>query len=987
MTLHLRESMAAPVVERLGTLGSVHFSDLNGDLTSFKRHYTPFVKRCDEMEKKLAFFVEECSRTNTPAPAPRSQEEFQRWREEQARLAEHYGCSLLDYWESIINERHRDYLGLKVEREKNAALLASAGARRHVIETAVKWFECPLEEGGAVGGGTGGTGLEPFRGAGLRSATASASALEAGKAAAAGGGGAEGGDDVAFRHIAGLVRTAEQTRFARIVFRASVGHAAVRFSPIEGTLMDEKGEPSRMSVFAVLYRGRALTPKLERICAAFGAATHALPNFARPAEVAAALTDSKAVIKTTLAWLKNGAAMAAHTLGYLRLALTQWRMGIAREKATYAALNGFTRNGEGGLGSMSCAGWVLKSAVGVVREAIGEVHDAHSSGGRRLPYRLDFFAVVHGEQVEKEYGYSEAALQRARCATSGEYIGLPINSSGGTGGVHEGAGAGSSALVAPHLDLSGYVGIVAAQSKEGSGEVAGRTIALPCAPPTYLPSSKFMAVFQGIVNTYGVPRYGEANPALWTVVTFPFLFGVMFGDFGHALLIFIAACWMVWKEKELASVDNEMFTMAFAGRYMLVLMGLFSMYCGFIYNDFFSLGMTIGGPSRWFYPTLKDGTQSRLATWGGRPEDVYSFGVDPEWHRSENDLLFFNSLKMKMSVVLGVTQMTFGLFLRASNALYFKSSLDFWCEAVPQLVFMISMFGYMVFLIMAKWWIDWFNPAESPGEPLFLSTRHPPPPPTHTRNSTPPPPYLVFLFPTPAPPPNTQLTLSLSRTLCCPPPFSYGAGSPPALIDALINIALKPSSIDPPEKMFTGQGQFQQLVLFVAFACVPIMLFVKPYILSRPHAAAEAAAAEAKRRDPSGSNSSSDSKAEEDHSHGGHGHSFGDYFIHQAIESIEFVLGTVSNTASYLRLWALSLAHSQLATVFWERALVAGVETENFVGVFIGYAVFFGITTGVLLMMDVLECFLHALRLHWVEFQVCPHSQPPPPSFPPTHPS
>lgn len=61
--------------------------------------------------------------------------------------------------------------------------------------------------------------------------------------------------------------------------------------------------------------------------------------------------------------------------------------------------------------------------------------------------------------------------------------------------------------------------------------------------------------------------------------------------------------------------------------------------------------------------------------------------------------------------------------------------------------------------------------------------------------------------------------------------------------------------------------------------------------------------------------------------------------------------------------------HKELAKVFWEKAMLGGLESGNPIAIAIGFAAFAGVTFGVLCVMDTLECFLHALRLHWVEFQ------------------
>uniref|UniRef100_A0A8C2J8A0 V-type proton ATPase subunit a n=1 Tax=Cyprinus carpio TaxID=7962 RepID=A0A8C2J8A0_CYPCA len=448
-------------------------------------------------------------------------------------------------------------------------------------------------------------------------------------------------------------------------------------------------------------------------------------------------------------------------------------------------------------------------------------------------------------------------------------------------------------------------------------------------PPTLIRTTKFTSGFQNIVDAYGVSSYREVNPAPYTIITFPFLFAVMFGDLGHGIIMALFALWMVLYEndRKLKKTRNEVR----AGRYIILLMGIFSVYTGLIYNDCFSKSLNLFG-SGWNVRAMYDHggwnehtvrSNSFLAldpNVTGVFNGPYPLGIDPIWNLASNRLTFLNSYKMKMSVIVGIIHMTFGVVLGVFNHLHFRRTFNLYLIFIPELLFLLCLFGYLVFMIIYKW--------------LFFTVRD-------------------------------------SQTA-------------PSILIHFINMFLMQG--DSSQPLYPGQSGFQVFLVLVAVLSVPVLLLGKPLYLYWQHkgrdrlsmyrgyqrvrrsSEEELSLMHAHDMEEGTSldshSSSSDSQSEE--------FDFADVFLHQSIHTIEYCLGCISNTASYLRLWALSLAHAQLSEVLWAMVMRVGLRVDTSVGIVFlvpVFGLFAVLTVSILLVMEGLSAFLHALRLHWVEFQ------------------
>ncbi|KAJ3434825.1 vacuolar proton atpase [Anaeramoeba flamelloides] len=419
-------------------------------------------------------------------------------------------------------------------------------------------------------------------------------------------------------------------------------------------------------------------------------------------------------------------------------------------------------------------------------------------------------------------------------------------------------------------------------------------------PPTYFPVNNFQKGFQDMVDSYGIANYGEINPAPFSIITFPFLFAVMFGDVGHGLLLTSFAIWVLFVSKKLEKISkvNEIVKVLYDGRYIILLMGIFSIYTGLIYNEFFSLSMNLFG-------TCWEPRNNSLVLDLKYHGCTYPIGIDPSWWGATTELLYSDSLKMKLSVLFGVTQMLFGIILSLFNHIHFKKWLNILFEFLPQVILLSSFFGYMNILIIDKWVTDWSTRENQTGGVHLITT--------------------------------------------------------------LIKMALSPMGVSAEDEIYQNQNGVQFFLLIVFVLCIPWMLLPKPFILR--HRAKQKIKRGYKLENSSNTSDSSDSNFNHVPVYT-QPFEFSEVMINQLIHTIEFVLGSISNTASYLRLWALSLAHSQLSKVFWEMIFItcAKIKIGGSLAIVFGFCAWACLTIGVLLIMECLSAFLHALRLHWVEF-------------------
>ncbi|CAK9070936.1 unnamed protein product [Durusdinium trenchii] len=601
-----------------------------------RRPYRKHIQRIDEMERILRFLVGEISGIEGCEILKNKVDEFMRF--EDAYTLEGVETELQSLYKHFMKFKENN---VSLTNERNQAV-----EEAEVVAVAKVAAAQPVcVKGGRYVGGLHGRSPPGCGRRVLRSECQETT-----------GGALDGEGEVLKRlgYLAGVVPKVDEQRFTRALWQ---------FTPISETVKDPKtGQEVQKSVFVVYFQGAGgpMQQKVMKVCSAFGVNMYNWPvsseqAASRHAQLKKVVAEKDAALKGFADFMRSEAqdllTPPSHSpAGNSKI--EEWRLFCIKEKAIYNILN-------------LCSGEIALR-VNVWYPATEE------SKIIALLQKLNEPRAVSG------WGEFHFHASGSECTTE-----LDGSEPYGAHGDEE-------------IDLEASWQIMGTREGSQQGAFLTPEKQVKSVAPTYIRVNDFTEGWQEVIDTYGIPKYQEANPALLSVVTFPFIFGMMYGDVGHGTLLFLAGLWLCKNAESLRFSQPTLFMV----RYMVVSLGgsaegFFATYAGLMYNDFFSVGLQI--------------FDSR---WKEVGEGIYEPDYDAPGRqaRSSNELLYVNSLKMKLSVLFGVLQMTVGLFLRWGNAFYEKNMTDFICECIPMMIFMLCFFGWMDVMILYKW----VHPIDNP---------------------------------------------------------------------------------------------------------------------------------------------------------------------------------------------------------------------------------------------------------------------------------
>jgi len=197
-------------------------------------------------------------------------------------------------------------------------------------------------------------------------------------------------------------------------------------------------------------------------------------------------------------------------------------------------------------------------------------------------------------------------------------------------------------------------------------------------PPSLINRSIFLEPFGRIVDSFGFPSYNEIDPTLFVMFSFMLLFGFMFGDIGHGLILLIAGL-IIYSIKDKIDVDSDLIRYLINGSTLYIICGVSSILCGLLFGEFLGYKIDIFN----FNLILP-----------------YPFNISFPFRPLDNPIAM-----LKLSILIGAVHVSSGIILNLANKILNKEYIKAVIEPIPWICMYIGII-YNVFcfkLDFAAW--------------------------------------------------------------------------------------------------------------------------------------------------------------------------------------------------------------------------------------------------------------------------------------------